>query len=134
MQTMVQVRMDKELKDRASDIYEAIGIDIPTAIRMLFKRSIMVGGLPFETRVETLSRPYRRVDDYLTDGSLDEIVRAKRSKMSPGEFGRAGANFEALRQDAQAKAGEHEWTLEEINAEIAAARKERHARIQEVAK
>lgn len=105
-QTMIQVRVEKALKDRVSDIYEAVGLDLPTAIRMFFKKSILVGGLPFDGRVTTT--------DYLVsrEDREREVIRQ-----------RAIAAFESLRAQA---AKRPEMTLDEINAEIAAARKERH--------
>ena len=48
-QTLVQARVDKELKQEVTEIYEALGMDIPTAIRMFFVRSKMVRGIPFDT-------------------------------------------------------------------------------------
>ena len=45
--TLVQVRVDDELKDQATAVYDALGIDLSTAIRMFLKRSIMVNGVPF---------------------------------------------------------------------------------------
>jgi len=48
-QALVQARMDSNLKDSVAAIYDAMGIDLSTAIRMFFKRTLMVGGLPFET-------------------------------------------------------------------------------------
>ena len=47
MDTYIQVRIDKEDKDKAAKIFEEIGIDISTAVRMFFKKSIKVNGLPF---------------------------------------------------------------------------------------
>lgn len=93
-QALVQARVDKELKQEVSEIYEALGMDLPTAIRMFFVRSKMVRGLPFETtlpatvvtRVEALNA----LDDMFHQASdapemtLDEInqeiaeVRANR--------------------------------------------------------
>ena len=55
-QTLVQARIDKELKQEVSDIYESLGMDLPTAIRMFFVRSRIVRGIPFDTTLpkETL--------------------------------------------------------------------------------
>lgn len=47
MDTYIQVRIDKEDKDKAAKIFEEIGIDISTAVRMFLKKSIKVNGLPF---------------------------------------------------------------------------------------
>ena len=52
-QALLQVRVDRGLKEQTAAIYDAIGIDLPTAIRMFLKRTIMVGGLPFEGRLIT---------------------------------------------------------------------------------
>ena len=50
-QALLQVRVDRSLKEQTAAIYNAIGIDLPTAIRMFFKRTVMVGGLPFEGKL-----------------------------------------------------------------------------------
>ena len=50
-QALLQVRVDRGLKEQTAAIYDAIGIDLPTAIRMFFKRTVMVGGLPFEGKL-----------------------------------------------------------------------------------
>ena len=59
-QVLLQVRIDRGLKERTASIYNAIGIDLPTAIRMFFKRSVMVGGLPFEGRLITRDNEAQR--------------------------------------------------------------------------
>ena len=109
-QTMIQVRVEKDLKERVSDIYEVVGLDLPTAIRMFFKKSILVGGLPFDGRVTPA--------DYLAsrEDRRREAIRQ-----------RAIAAFESLSAQAQ-KNLDHEPTLDEINAIISEVRKERHER------
>ena len=109
-QTMIQVRVEKDLKERVSDIYEAVGLDLPTAIRMFFKRSILVGGLPFDGRVTTT--------DYLL--SRRDSAREVRRQ-------RAIEAFERLSVQAQ-KNLDHEPSLDEINAIISEVRKERRTR------
>lgn len=54
-QALVQVRVDSDLKRDVTEIYEELGMDLPTAIRMFLKRSKMVRGIPFDT---TLSADY----------------------------------------------------------------------------
>ena len=109
-QTMIQVRVEKELKERVSNIYEAVGLDLPTAIRMFFKKSILVGGLPFDGRIST--------SDYLFNG-YDPAREAQRQ--------RAIEAFESLSAQAR-KNLDNEPTLDEINAIISEVRKERHER------
>ena len=45
--SLVQIRLDDDLKAEASALYDALGLDLPTAIRMFIKRSVMVNGIPF---------------------------------------------------------------------------------------
>ncbi|MDD7728992.1 MAG: type II toxin-antitoxin system RelB/DinJ family antitoxin [Eubacterium sp.] len=82
-QALVQARVDKELKQEVSEIYEALGLDIPTAIRMFFVRSKMVRGIPFDTtlpkdvvtRTEALSAlddMFKQAED-APEMTLDEI-------------------------------------------------------------
>ena len=96
-QTLIQFRADKELKQEVTEIYEAIGMDLPTAFRMFMVRSKAVKGLPF---------PAVMPEDTVTHA---EALSA----------------FRELRRQA---ADVPEMTADEINAEIAAARKDRKAR------
>lgn len=45
---MLQVRVDDNLKEQASILYDNLGMDLSTAVRMFLKKSIQVGGIPFE--------------------------------------------------------------------------------------
>ena len=49
---VLQVRIDDELKNQAAAIYNELGIDLSTAVRMFFKRTVSVGGIPFETKID----------------------------------------------------------------------------------
>jgi len=50
---ILQIRVDDELKNQANAIYNELGMDISTAVRMFLKRSVVVGGIPFDTRVNS---------------------------------------------------------------------------------
>lgn len=47
-QVLIQFRADKKLKQEVAEIYESLGMDLPTAFRMFMAKSKMVRGLPFE--------------------------------------------------------------------------------------
>ena len=49
-QTIIQVRVNTELKEQVTEIYRVIGIDIPTAVRMFFKATVREQALPFSTK------------------------------------------------------------------------------------
>jgi DNA-damage-inducible protein J len=82
-QVLVQARVDKELKQEVSEIYEALGMDLPTAIRMFFVRTRMERGIPFDTTlpkdVVTRAEALKALDDMFEQASdvpemtLDEI-------------------------------------------------------------
>ncbi len=75
-QTLLQVRVDRGLKEQTVAIYDAIGIDLPTAIRMFLKRTVMVGGLPFEGRLimhdNTAQRAFASMRQKVEEAQADE--------------------------------------------------------------
>ncbi len=93
-QVLIQFHVDKELEQEVTEIYEALGIDLPTALRMFMARSKMVKGLPFETTLPETT-----------------MTRTEAKKA-----------FSDLREQAS---NMPEMSLDEINAEISAARTER---------
>lgn len=82
-QVLVQFRADKALKQEVTEIYESLGMDLPTAFRMFMKRSVMEKGLPFEAKLpeDTVTRTeginaFYKIRKQLADipeMSLDEI-------------------------------------------------------------
>ena len=82
--SLVQIRLDDDLKAQASALYDALGLDLPTA---------MVNGIPF-------------------------------SMTLPANEYKATRAFRAMQEisEAASAAGVSDMTLDEINAEIDAAR------------
>ena len=82
-QVLIQFRADKMLKQEETEIYESLGMDLPTAFRMFMTRSKLVKGLPFEAKLpeHTVTRAeaknafheMRRQAAGLTELSLEEI-------------------------------------------------------------
>lgn len=95
-QVLIQFRADKRLKQEVADIYEQLGMDLPTAFRMFMTKSKMVRGLPFDATLpaNTLTREdamnafweARKQASEVPDMTLDEIneeiasVRVERKK------------------------------------------------------
>lgn len=46
--TVLQIRVDEELKNSANMVLEDIGLDLSTAIRMFLNKTVALNGLPFE--------------------------------------------------------------------------------------
>lgn len=93
--SVMQVSVDDELKASAAAICEEIGIDLPTAIRMFMKRMVFQKGIPFSMTLP--NRPYDGIKGVLALHQLSEEAKQN---------------------------GTANMTLEEINEEIAASRRE----------
>lgn len=98
--SVVQIRVDEQLRDDAAKIYESLGIDLPTAVRIFLKRSVLDNGIPFAM---TLPK---------NESEMPSAVRA----------------LEEIQEQAAIN-GTADMTLNEINAEIAAARKVRKSEV-----
>lgn len=59
-QVLMQFRVDKVLKQEVTEIYEALGMDLPTAFRMFMKRSVVERGLPFSATLSEIPIPRER--------------------------------------------------------------------------
>ncbi len=84
--SQLQIRIDKQLKSEVSVIFSNMGLDLSTAIRLFFKKSLKVKGLPFSLNEE--------------DSDFDYIS--------------AMDNIFAMQQEAR-KANPNGMTLEQIN-------------------
>ena len=96
--SVMQVRIDDDLRAKAAAVYDELGIDLPTAIRMFLKRSVVVNGVPFSMTLP--KQEYR----------ADRAIRAMQSLSAAQQNGTA------------------DMSLDEINAEIAASRADRASR------
>lgn len=47
----ITIRIDESLKKESSDIFDQLGMDMTTAIRIFLKQSVMNKGLPFELKL-----------------------------------------------------------------------------------
>ena len=50
--SIVQFRIDDNLKTEATEIYEKLGLDLSTALRIFLKRSVAVRGIPFSMTLD----------------------------------------------------------------------------------
>ena len=89
---MLQVRIDDELKNKASKLFNELGIDLSTAVRIFFLRCIAVGGIPFEMNVnntsikalaamERMGKKSRELgNDKMTLDEINEIIKEVRNE------------------------------------------------------
>jgi DNA-damage-inducible protein J len=93
---IIQLRVSDQLKDEATELYNKLGLDLSSAIRMFLARSVAVKGIPFS-------------------GTLpDESYKATEAVKIMDEIGKRSVEL-----------GLDKMTMEEIDEEIRLARLER---------
>ena len=98
--SVLQVQVEDSLQEQASAIYKKLGIDLSTAVQIFLKRTVIEQGPPFGMKVP--SEKERKIEDAII------AIREMRAESE--------------------RNGNCDMTLDEINAEIDAARAERHKR------
>ena len=91
--TFLQVRVDEQTRSAAGSIFEKLGIDMPTAVRMFLARTILENGIPFSMKL----RPT----------APDDVLEAmKQASQSAADAGVADISLEEINAEiAQARAG-----------------------------
>lgn len=51
MSKLVQVRIDEQTKNQAGQVFQTLGIDMPTAIRIFLKKVSLTRSIPFTLEV-----------------------------------------------------------------------------------
>ena len=65
--SLIQIRIDDELKREAEALFSDLGLDVPTAIRLFLKQSLIHNGIPF-----AIARP----DDFFNDYNLQVLKKS----------------------------------------------------------
>lgn len=87
MMSTVQIRIDDALKTRIDSLYNSLGLDTTTAVRMFFMASLEHDGIPFEVR-------------HIPDYSLKTAVRDSRDRTNlHGPYETARAAVAAMLED-----------------------------------
>ena len=90
--SILQIRVDDKLKDEVSDLFESLGMDIPTAVRIFFKRAVIERGLPF------------KVSERPTVNESSELMSALRALNDKN--GSAGMSEEEIEEEIKAARAE----------------------------
>lgn len=88
--SLVQVRVDEKLKEDVTTIYEELGMDLPTAIRIFLKRSVQEKGIPFSMKLTDIQRDNKAVS------------AMQRMSQAAEENGIADMPLEEINQEIQA--------------------------------
>ena len=73
MRSTVQVRIDEDTRKQAVELFERLGLDIPTAIRMFLKQSIESNGLPFQPMVTRDINGFNRYDATRIEHAIKQL-------------------------------------------------------------
>ena len=103
------LRIDESLKSELDEIFEKIGISMTSAINIFLRQVVRKRGIPFEI---SCAEPCRST-----------FLDSRSSVMQNPAL----AALDAIANERIAR-NEHEWTMDEIDAEIAEMRRERLAR------
>ena len=82
---VLQVRLDDELKNQAIAVYNELGIDLSTAIRMFLKKSVLIGGIPFETKLD--------------DSTLKAIIAVERMRDTSEQNGNSSMTLDEINEE-----------------------------------
>ena len=83
--SFIQIRIDDTLKNQATILFDELGIDLSTAIRLFLKKSLQVGGLPFDVR--------------LSDNTLKGISAIERMRNQSEENGNSEMSLEEINDE-----------------------------------
>ncbi len=80
--TSINIRVDKELKRKAENIFNELGFNMSTAINMFLRCSVRYGGIPFDLRLnmpndETLAA----IDDVNHNRNLSKTFNSVKELM-----------------------------------------------------
>ncbi len=67
-QSLIQIRVDRPLKEEVSEIFSSLGLDVSTAVRMFFQRCRLEKGIPFSLTLSRGEAVPRRVQIGLAKG------------------------------------------------------------------
>lgn len=67
---VIQVRVDDDLKENSIKLFDRMGLDLSSAIRMFLKRSLYMGGLPFDTSYDDGTIDFLKISNELQNESI----------------------------------------------------------------
>ena len=83
--SFIQIRIDDSLKNQATILFDELGMDLSTAIRLFLKKSLQVGGLPFDVR--------------LSETTLKGIAAIERMRTQSEENGNSEMTLEEINEE-----------------------------------
>lgn len=82
----LNIRTDKEIKEKAENIFQELGLNMTTAINMFLRTSIRENGIPFDLKIDSVNDETKLAieegkkiaDDKTIEGyvSIEELKKA----------------------------------------------------------
>ncbi|KAB8290582.1 type II toxin-antitoxin system RelB/DinJ family antitoxin [Bifidobacterium avesanii] len=77
--TTITFRTDSQVKQRAKELYESMGLDLSTALNMFLRQSVVDNGMPFratrENPANILARAQADAHEGESFGSVDDLMK-----------------------------------------------------------
>ena len=73
--TTVTIRMNKDIKDKAQEMFSSLGLSMSTAINVFIQQSLNYGGIPFEIKTYEPNAE-----------TIEAIKEAEYMKQHPNQF------------------------------------------------
>ncbi|VOI58013.1 addiction module antitoxin [Streptococcus pneumoniae] len=70
--SQIAVRVDDELKKEATAIFNELGLDMTTAVKLFLKQSVLTRSIPFDVKLDSDYEIELENGDYIRTRSLDE--------------------------------------------------------------
>lgn len=71
MKKNLTLRIDPELKMQASELFNALGMDLSTATGIFFRQALRCHGLPFEVKLDEPNEiSIKAIDDAINDRNM----------------------------------------------------------------
>ena len=89
----LQVRMDRELKDSAEEVFAEIGLDATTAVRLFFTKVAQTRSIPFLLKAESEFTPEEET----------RILAAARESLEPANLSKPYTDVSEMFRDMDAE-------------------------------
>ena len=79
MNTNLNIRTDKDVKEQADKIFAELGLNMTTAINMFLRTAIRVKGIPFEIKLEVPNDETKKAIEVGREITKDKNIKGYKS-------------------------------------------------------
>ena len=87
--TTINIRVDENVKQQASELFEELGLDMSTAMNLFLRQAISYGGIPFEIRKPNME----------TLAAIEEVEKIKRGEIKAKRYNNIDELFADLESE-----------------------------------